>query len=205
MPVYGAPPLPVIPLALMALAIVVGAALFYMSQEDKKSSGGISPQQASAGAVLHLEGVDITEAAFRREIGTGISKGNIPCAAFAGQTADNLAAGLKLGGLKMTVPTGESGVAVKSGQQADDASLKLAAQIVLDSCPKGAAPAQQQQQPPAQPPPGQTQPGQPQPGQPGGAPPPAGTPSAPAVPPGGQQPPAATPRPGTPAPPPPGR
>jgi hypothetical protein len=189
MSVYGAPPLPVVPLALMVLAIVVGAALFYMSRDDKKDSGGISPQQASTNVILHLEGVDITETAFRREIATGISKGNIPCAAFSGQSADNLAAGLRLGALKMTVPN-QSGVASKNGQKADDASLMLAAQIVLDACPKGAAPAQNQpQNPPAQPGGNQPAPG-------GNQPAPAGTQTAP--PPGGNQPaPAGTPRPAT--------
>lgn len=201
-PIYGAPPLPVIPLALMLLAIVVGGALFYLSMEDKEKTG-ITPQQAASSLVLHLDGVDITEDAFRREIGTGITKGRVPCDKLAGQPADNIAAGLRLGALKMEVPN-TSGVAAKSGQKADDASLLVAAKVVLDACPKGAVP--QQQQPPANPPGGQQQPpggSQPAPGgqQPAPtatrAPAPGGQPPAPA----GTQPPApaGTPRPTTPA------
>jgi hypothetical protein len=179
MPVYGAaPPLPVVPLALMVLAIVVGAALFYMSQSDKKESG-ITAQQAASSLVLHLDGLDITEAAFRREISTGIAKGRVPCDRLAGQPADNLAAAFRLGVNKMEIPSA-SGVAQKSGQKADDASLLVAAQVVLDACPKGAAPQQTnpqggQQVPPA----GNTvQPG-------GNQPVPAGTQAAPPA--GGQQ------------------
>src|SRR5207237_448167 len=118
MPVYGAPPLPVVPLALMVLAIVVGAALFYMSQSDKTETG-ITAQQAASSLVLHLDGVDITEAAFRREIDTGIKKGRVPCDRLAGQPADNIAAGFRLGVNKMEVPNA-SGVAQKTGQKADD-------------------------------------------------------------------------------------
>jgi hypothetical protein len=202
MPVYGAPPLPIVPLALMVVAIAIGAALFVMSQ-DKKESGGISAQQASTNLVLHMDGLDITETTFRQQTAQGIKKGNIACDRLAGQAPENIAAGLKLGVLKMTVPT-QSGVAAKKDQKADDASLLVAAQIVLDTCPKGAAPAPGQ---PVNPPPGGNQPapvGSPAPA-PGGNPPgPVGSP-APA--PGGNQPapvgspaPAGTPRPNTPAP-----
>jgi len=175
MPVYGAPPLPVVPLALIVLAIVVGAALFYMSQSDKKETG-ITAQQAASSLVLHLDGVDITEAAFRREIGTGISKGRVPCDRLAGQPPDNIAAGFRLGVNKMEIPSA-SGVAQKAGQKADDASLLVAAQVVLDSCPKGAAPAPAQQQQ-TNPPGGQQVPPA------GNQPAPSGTQAAPA---GGQQ------------------
>jgi len=156
MPVYGAaPPLPVVPLALMVLAIIIGGVLFFMSMDDKKDSG-ITPQQAATGLVLHMDGLDITEDAFRREIATGIQKGRVPCDKLAGQQPDNIAAGLRLGALKMEVPSA-SGVAPKNGQKADDASLLVAAQVVVDSCPKGAAPAPAQQQQ-LNPPPGGNQP-----------------------------------------------
>jgi hypothetical protein len=213
-PVYGAaPPLPLIPLALMVLAIVVGGVLFYMSQEDKKDSGGITPQQASSALILHLDGLDMTEDAFRREISKGIANGRIPCNVLAPQPADNIAAGLRLGALRMEVPN-TSGVASKKDQKADDASLILAATIVKDTCPRADVPAPSQPAPgsqPGQPVPGAAsptapggQPGQPVPGAgsptaPGGAPQPGGTPrpaTPPAAPaPGGGAPPAATPRP----------
>jgi hypothetical protein len=183
MPVYGvAPPLPVVPLALMVLAIVVGAVLFYMSQ-DTKDSGGISAQQAASSLVLHMDGLDVTENVFRQQTAQGIKKGNMACDRLAIQPADNIAAGLKLGVLKMTIPN-QSGVALKKGQKADDASLLVAAQIVLESCPKGAAPVPGQQQ--TNPPPGQPVPtGTQAAPAPGGQPVPTGTQAAP--PPGGQQ------------------
>ena len=149
---------------------------------DSKDSGGISTQQAASGLVLHMDGLDITENVFREQTAVGIKKGNIACDRLAGQPADNIAAGLRLGVLKMTVPS-QSGVAPKKDQKADDASLLVAAQIVLDSCPKGVAPAPSQQQ--TNPPPGG---GQPVPGGqqvPGGQPVPTGTQAAPPA--GGQQ------------------
>jgi len=182
MPVYGAaPPMPVVPLALMVLAIVIGAALFLMSR-DSKDSGGISSQQAASGLILHMDGLDITENVFRQQTAVGIQKGNIACDRLAGQPADNIAAGLRLGVLKMTVPN-QSGVAVKKDQKADDASLLVAAKIVLDTCPKGAAPAPSQQQ--TNPPPGGGQPVPAGTQAPGGQPVPTGTQ---APPPGGGQP-----------------
>jgi len=176
--------MPVVPLALMVLAIVIGAALFYMSQ-DKKDSGGISTQQAASGLILHMDGLDVTENVFRQQTAQGIKKGNIACDRLASQPADNIAAGLRLGVLKMTIPT-QSGVAAKKDQKADDASLLVAAQIVIESCPKGAAPAPGQQQ--TNPPPGGGQPvpgGTQAPAAPGGQPVPTGTQAAPPA--GGQQ------------------
>jgi hypothetical protein len=190
MPVYGAaPPMPVVPMALMVLAIVVGGALFYLSQSDKAESG-ITPQQAANNLILHMDGLDITETAFRRDIATGVAKGRVQCDRITGQPADNIAAGLRLGVLKMEVPNA-SGIVAKKDQKADDASLLIAAQIVLDACPKGAAPAPAQQQPQTNPPGGQPIPSGTQ-----AAPPPGGQP----IPTGTQAPPPAggTPRPASP-------